>query len=422
MADVSDERKRKREPRSARVLMYLPPGVRIPDFYTKESDAQKISDALRVGATAVESSLADMSSVIHERALASERESMVLQQELLHQKALTDLEDSLTRKSAQLSLGLELELKRARMQSDELQSRLERERAVAESERERERAFFQNQLSAMQAAMTNVQQEREFSKQQLALSQRAADRSVHNSSVKGAEGEMDVERVIRNAFSLCPGFSMINESKQTGRGDRLTTIMGLKVMWEIKSHAALRDNSAATGVKRKVEKKDVIKLQENAASGLDFHVCVMIATHAKITGHDKFPVESEYAGRVLIIYVNQLFESTTPPIDILQWHVGCLLSAHAKLKEVTEIATIVDDADDARVGEDLHEMQAKLRDQIAAYVADAGKQQAERRRLLVKHQSLISASIGELFEEHRRTEITAQEGLTRLLQQARTIK
>jgi hypothetical protein len=419
MDNSLESKKRKRD--ASRVLLYLPPGTKIPSFFTQnENDAQKISDALRVGATAVESSLADMSSQNYERTLASEREKLVLQQGILHQKALAELEESLVRKNSQLNL----ELDRMKMQRDEFHERLERERAMADAERERERAFFRSQMDGMQAALSNVQQEREFSKEQLALSQRAADRSAQNSSVKGAEGEAEVEKVIRNAFALCPGFSIINESKQAGRGDRLATLMGLRVMFEIKSHAALRDNAAATGKLRKVEKKEVQKLQDNAASGLDMDVCVMVALHTTITGHDSHPVTAEYAGRVLIIYVNQLFGSATPPIDILQWHVGSLLTAHARLKELTEIRAGPEAQGAGAEAPDQEEVQqrvAKLSDQIASFLADAAKQHSERRRLLAKHQTLINASIQELVQDHQKTEIATQEGLGRLLQQARAM-
>jgi hypothetical protein len=454
-------------PPGSAVCLYLPAGVEIPAFYTAaDQDARKITDAMRVGATAVENSLSEMRTSQYARSLAAEREALVAerdsciaQERALHQQSLASLTAELNRRGAQANLELELELKRARMQREEAEARLSREMGLAEAAKERDRAFFQSQLGAVQAALTNVQQEREFAKEQLALKERVAERSVHNSSIKGAEGEADVERIIKQAFAMCPGFSMINESKMAGRGDRLTTIMGLRVMWEIKSHAALRDNAAGTGVKRKVEKKDVEKLLDNASAAHDFDACVMVALHTNITGHDKHPVESEYVGRVLIIYVNSLFCSPTQPIDIMQWNVGCLLSAHAKLKEVTEISSAalpaggapcsaLEDAGAAeqqgRIGEcalrdgasppggsrgsaepsraeETAAAAVKLADQIAAYVTDASRQHAERKKLLQKHLKLVQASVTELMEDQQRAEMATQEGLSRLLHQARAM-
>lgn len=411
--------------------MFLPAGVTIPEFYTaRDADPQKVSDALRVGATAVQSSVTEMASVACARLLASERDKVAAAHEAALRRAVAEVEAS----AMQRGLQLELELERARMQRDEFQARARAKEEDAERGRESERAFFQTQLAAVQAALSNVQQEREYAREQVAEARRGADKSAQNSSVKGAEGEADVERVIVQAFSMCPGFSMVNESKMAGRGDRLTCIMGLRVMWEVKAHAALRGGAGAgAATKRKVERKDVAKLQENAATAHDFDVCVMVALHANITGHDKHPVEAEYAGRVLLIYVNQLFGGGAPPIDVLQWHVGSLLTAHAKLKQMTEIgggggvgaasggeaaAIIGEEAAAAAVGRADVE---KLTAQIAVYVADAAKLHAERKRMLGKHQKLMHASFQEMLEEQHKAEMGTQEGLTRLMQQAQAL-
>ena len=404
--------------RRVSVVLHLPAGVCVPAFYTAgDADAQQLSDALSVGATAVQSSVAEMASVACARLLTSEREKLAAAHDAAVARAVLEVEAGARHRGLQL----QLELERARMQRDELKQHMLASAAEAERARESERQFFQAQLAGLQAALSNVQQEREYAREQVAEARRAADKSAQNSSVKGAEGEADVERVIVQAFSMCPGFAMVDESKLAGRGDRLTSVMGLRVMWEVKAHAALRGGAGAgAATKRKVEKKDVVKMQENAATAHDFDVCVMVALHANITGHDKHPVEAEYAGRVLLIYVNQLFGGATPPIDVLQWHVGSLLTAHAKLKEMTEIGGRAAAGDDeaAVVGRGHVE---KLTAQIAVYVADAAKLHAERKRLLGKHQKLMHASFQEMLEEQHKAELGTQEGLTRLMQQAQAL-
>ena len=63
----------------------------------------------------------------------------------------------------------------------------------------------------------------------------------------------------------------------------------------------------------------------------------------------------------------------------------------------------------------------RLTAQIAAYVADAGGQHAERKRLLGKHQKLMHASFQELLEDQQKAELGTHEGLTRLMQQAQAL-
>ena len=152
---------------STRVILFMPAGVCVPAFYTAaDADAQQLSDALRVGATAVQSSVAEMASMACARLLTAERDKVAAAHTAALRGALADAEAGARHRL----LAAELEMERARMQRDEVKQLMLDSGAEAARARDSERAFFQAQLGAVQAALSNVQQEREHAREQAAES------------------------------------------------------------------------------------------------------------------------------------------------------------------------------------------------------------------------------------------------------------
>ena len=408
-----------------RTLLALPAGVTVPCFFTEETDPQMLSDALQIGASTVAQAGACLSSMLTGRLLSDERRKM---EEAMKTRYASDL-DRCNAASAHTLEMLRLDVARAEhvratLEADvrdgarrvaDLRENFDEEMARRVSEvREQhmqEKRYMEEQLNAMRAALEGQRQEREWAREQL----RARDVGAANSSLKGAAGEESMEQLIRRAFSMTSNFSIINESHVPGRGDRLTTIMGLKVMWEIKSHCAVRDTALLNSSKRKVETKEVKKLLENAtANEAEYDVCVMVALHANITGHDAHPVQVKYHGRVCIIYVNELL-AKEDPVYVLQWHVGNILIAHLQLKQYRDMQCV--GADGFRQESTAAAAAATVGTQVTVFLDDVGKQSVERRKMLARHKKSMDAMHAELLEEHRQWEITTTAKLRHMITQ-----
>ena len=406
-----------------RTLLALPAGVNVPRFYTDETDPQMLSDALQIGASTVAQAGACLSSMMTGRVLSEERRKM---EEAMKARYTADL-DRCTSAAAHTVEMLRLDVARsehvrATLEADvhegarrvaDLRDNVHTEMARRVSEvREQhvqEKRYLEEQVTALRAALDGQRQEREWAREQL----RARDVGAANSSLKGAAGEESMEQLIRRAFSMTSNFSITNESHVAGRGDRLTTIMGLKVMWEIKSHCAVRDTAVLNSSKRKVETKDVKKLLDNAAANeAEYDVCVMVALHTNITGHDAHPVQVEYHGRVCIIYVNELL-TKEDPVYVLQWHVGNILQTHLQLKQYRDIQC----AGAGGCSEESTAAAAKVGTQVTAFLDDVGKQSGERRKMLARHKKSMEAMHAELLEEHRQWEITSTATLRHMITQ-----
>ena len=366
--------KRPRTDDTSYTLLKLPPGIAVPNFYLEEEDPELIHHALQLGAHAV----------VHARNEYRDTCSSEIQSQLqlkfdaklqlivdAKNRELAARDDDLRRNSQRIAdLHAQLAELRAAERADfeskliDLEARHQRERA-AQTEASRELVHALKQQVADGVAARDL----------LATAVRTRDAIKHNSSLKGALGEAVAAQLIIDSFGPTEGFKITDESALAGRGDRLTRIHGLTIMWEIKSH-----NTPKT----KIPTRDVQKFMDNATQGRDFDMCIMLGLYSNITGHDNYPVELEYIGHKCIVYINRALE-TDNPVQFIQWNIGNIIKATAQLKAEP----------DTRTNTTQLAQLAQLLQQSTIDISDFAKN-------LTRHKQLLDKSYQELAEQHAR--------------------
>lgn len=282
--------------------------VSIPEWY-KTADTLDVTNALQWGYEFVqeqkrvsEDKLHDQLDLKWKKAVEQTREEYEqLKVELLQQLAQREREIQYWKQSATDSIsmsGIENKIHAAR------QEWLDEQSKILEAV-ERERQSLHQHLHSIKTQLRQTEETRKSLQEK--LDQKASNelhltKSVH----KGEAGEEMVENWLRTSFL---GANIQDTSKETGKMDLRMEWEGMSIMIDVKNHEGKLHSL-----------KDIQKFYDNFRSNPDAPIAILLCTQTRVTGHDRYWVETEVINdNQIAVFMNNVSHN---PIERLQLLAG----------------------------------------------------------------------------------------------------
>lgn len=285
--------------------------VSIPEWY-KIADTLDVTNALQWGYEFVqeqkrvsEDKLHDQLDLKWKKAVEQTREEYEqMKVELLQQVAQRDREVQYWKQSASESIsmsGIENKIHSAK------QEWLEEQSKILEAV-ERERRSLHQHIQSIQTQLKQTEETRKSLQEKLdqkAMNELHLTKSVH----KGEAGEEMVEDWLRSSFL---GANIQDTSKETGKMDLRMEWEGMSIMIDVKNHEGKLHSL-----------KDIQKFYDNFRSNPDVPIAILLCTQTRVTGHDRYWVETEVINdNQIAVFMNNVLQN---PIERLQLLAGTVV-------------------------------------------------------------------------------------------------
>lgn len=285
--------------------------VSIPEWYTT-ADGKDVTNALQWGYEIVQEQKRVSDDKLHDQ-LDLKWKKVVEQTREEFEQSKIELQKQLTERDSEIQYWKQSATESISMSGIENKIHAAKQEWLNEQSKileavERERQSLHHHLQSIQTQLKQTEETRKTLQEKLdqkANSELHLTKSVH----KGDVGEALVENWLRTSFL---GANIHDTSSETGKMDLRMEWEGMSMMIDVKNHEGKLHSL-----------KDIQKFYDNFRSNPDIPIAILLCTQTRVTGHDKFWVETEVINdNQLAVFMNNVSQN---PIERLQLIAGTII-------------------------------------------------------------------------------------------------